>query len=951
MKRLFLATAAATALIAGVPSSAMAQFLPPCCESGGVEVAPLGFQLRTLPNGLQVYTRQDSSTADVTVQVWYRVGSKDDPEDRSGFAHLFEHIMFKSTRNLPEETFDRLTEDVGGFNNASTWDDFTNYFEVVPANHLERMLFAEAERMGSLVVNEESFDSERAVVQEELRQRILASPYGRLFGLYMPREIWREHPYRRAGIGSLENLQAATIDDVRRFHETYYRPDNAVLIVAGDFDQGQLDAWIDQYFSPIDNPSRPLPANGVQEPAPAGPREATYYAPNVPLPAVVVAWQTVAYGDADRAALTVLDGILSTGESSRMYRSLVYDTQIAAQASSAPDFAQQGGSLAAYSLMTGDHTVQEGEAAILAEIARFRDEPVTEAELNEAKTELIAGILRQRESVDDQAFALGYALMMTGQAATADQEVAAIQAVTAADIQRVARQYLTPERRIVVRYLNEDERPEGVPSEPTEAQTGAPVTLADLSGDFEVVELAPEAERVPLPAPGPERTIETPAVVERVLGNGLRVLVARTEGVPLISARLSFDAGTADDAQGQEGTAQLVAALITQGAAGRTAPEIATDIERLGAVVGASAGADFTSVYANSPSDTFSETFALMTQLVRSPDFAQEELDRQRDQALDGLRVGMSQPGPVASAVAARAVYGDAPYGDPGGGTLDSLPDVDRTAIVGFHDRNWQPEGANLVFSGDIEPEAAFTLAQQAFGDWTGDGATDAADVDAAGPPVAPRVIVVDIPGSGQAAVYAAARAVERTDPNYFPLMVGNAVMGGGYSARLNREIRIERGLSYGAGSGLSARRGDGSVTAQAQTRNDAAAEVVSLILAEVTRLSTEQATAEELAPRRATLVGGYARSLETVDGLGGAVASLANYGLPMSEMANFATRVRGVTAADIQRVAAAELDPSEFSIVVVGDSAQFIDALRAAHPNVEVIPLSDLDLDSASLR
>ena len=222
---------------------------------------------------------------------------------------------------------------------------------------------------------------------------------------------------------------------------------------------------------------------------------------------------------------------------------------------------------------------------------------------------------------------------------------------------------------------------------------------------------------------------------------------------------------------------------------------------------------------------------------------------------------------------------------------------------------------------------------------------------DPAGQPVAPRVIVVDIPGSGQAAVYAAARAVERTDPNYFPLMVGNAVMGGGYSARLNREIRIERGLSYGAGSGFSARQGDGAVTAQAQTRNDAAAEVVSLILAEVHRLAAEQATADEMAPRRATLVGGYARSLETVDGLGGAVAGLANYGLPMSEMSNFAARVRGVSAADIQRVAAAELDPSEFSIVVVGDSAQFIEALRAAHPNVEVIPVSELDLDSAALR
>ena len=947
MKRFFLATAAAAALIAGTPGLAVAQD----AAAQGVQVAPLGFHLRTLPNGLQVWTRPDSSTADVTVQVWYRVGSKDDPEDRSGFAHLFEHIMFKSTRNLPEETFDRLTEDVGGFNNASTYDDFTNYYEVVPANHLERMLFAESERMGSLVVNQDTFTSETAVVQEELRQRILASPYGRLFGLYMPREIYREHPYRRPGIGSLENLAAATIDDVRRFHETYYRPDNAVLIVAGDFDQTQLDTWVDQYFGPITNPDRPIPANDVAEPAPSAPREATYYAPNVPLPAVVIAWHTVPYGHPDRAALTVLDGILSTGESSRMYRSLVYDQQIAAQASSAPDFAQQAGTLNAYALMSGEHTVAEGEAAILAEIARFRDEPVTAAELQEAQTERVADILRGRETVDAQAFDLGYALMMTNDASVADTEVARIQAVTAADVQRVARQYLTPERRIVVRYLNESEQPEGIPAEPTQAQTAAPVTLADLATDVEVIELAAEGERIGLPQPGPERSVATPEVVEHRLANGLRVLVAQTEGLPLISARLSFQAGTSDDPTGRAGVASMTAGLLTQGAAGRSAPEIATDIERLGAVIGASAGADFTSVYANSPSDTFADTFALMTQLVRSPDFAQEELDRQRDQALDGLRVNLSQPGPIASAVAARAVYGDAAYGSPGSGTLNSLPAISRDDIVAFHADAWRPSEATLVFSGDIAPDQAFALAEQAFGAWTDSSTQAATSDDPAGIAVAPRVIVVDLPGSGQAAVYAAARAIDRADPSYYPLLVGNAVMGGGYSARLNREIRIERGLSYGAGSSFAARQDDGMVAAQAQTRNDAAAEVVSLILAEVTRLSAEQATADELAPRRATLVGGYARSLETVDGLGGAVAALANNGLPMSEMADYATQVRGVSAADIQRVAAAELNPSEFSIIVVGDSAQFIDALRAAHPNVEVIPANELNLDSAALR
>ena len=216
-------------------------------------------------------TSLDRTTPNVTVQVWYGVGSKDDPQGRSGFAHLFEHMMFKATRDLPAESFDRLTEDVGGLNNASTYDDFTNYYEVVPANHLERLIWAEGERMGSLVIDEANFKSERDVVKEELRQRVLASPYGRLFALYVPQATYPTHPYHRPGIGSIEELDAATIDDVRAFHEAYYRPDNAALIVVGNFDEAQLNAWIDKYFGAAEEPRPADPAGDRGRAAAHGP--------------------------------------------------------------------------------------------------------------------------------------------------------------------------------------------------------------------------------------------------------------------------------------------------------------------------------------------------------------------------------------------------------------------------------------------------------------------------------------------------------------------------------------------------------------------------------------------------------------------------------------------------------------------------------------------------------
>ena len=944
MKSRLRSAVAALALLSaqGVFAPAMAQTAP-----AAIAVPPLGFVKRTLPNGMDVYTARDTTTSNVTVQVWYRVGSKDDPQDRSGFAHLFEHLMFKATKDFPDETFDRLTEDVGGANKAFTSDDVTAYHETVPANHLERLIFAEASRLSSLVVDEAVFESERDVVKEEYRQGVLANPYGRM-RLFLPMLIFQQSPYRRSTIGSIENLDAATIEDVRRFHATYYRPDNAVLIVAGNFDQAELDGWIDRYVAPIANPDRPLPANDASEPEPTGPREMTVHAPNVPLPAVVRAWPTVPYGHPDRAALTVLDGVLSTGESSRMYRSLVYEQQIAAQAGSSPDFSQQAGYLMAQAIMSDGHTVDEGLTAIDAEIARFRDEPVTDAELSEAKNELVADALRSRETIQDRADALGWALINTNDASVADREIAEIQAVTAADIQRVARRYLTDPRAVTLRYLNADD---ANPVTAQQTEITAPVTLADLAPVGQVFTLLPEAERARMPATTDPVAPATPPVADFRLDNGMRVLVVEKTGLPLVSARLNFNAGVANEHPGKAGVASMTAALLTQGTATRSAPQIATEIEQLGAAIGAGSGSDFSNVYANAPANVFPQTLALMADLVRNPAFAEEELDRQRDQTLDALRISLSTPGPVAGQAAARVVYGAAPYGVPGSGTLTSLPALTRADVSGFHRTYYRPSEATLVFSGDISEADARALAQSAFGDWRDAIPPPAARIEPAGQPLPTRIVVIDQPGAGQAAVTVALRGVSRTDADYFPLTLGNTLLGGSFTSRLNQEIRIKRGLSYGTRSSLGVRREAGLFTASAQTRNDAAVEVSDLILAEIARLSTTRPTDSELSTRQAILTGAFGQSLETVDGVGALVANLALYDLPMSDLAAYVGNVEAIDGAAVQSAFAEHLPVDRASLVIVGDAARFIDALRAKHPNVEVIPISALNLDRATLQ
>ena len=610
-------------------------------------VAPIQYQTRTLANGLRVYSIRDPESANVSVQVWYDVGSRDDPRGRSGFAHLFEHLMFKSTRNLVPEQFDRLTEDVGGFNNASTNDDYTNYYEVVPANHLERLLWAEAERMSSLVIEPGFFASERDVVKEELRSRVLAQPYGRLFYLYLPQISYDVHPYARPGIGSIADLDAATIDDVRAFHATYYRPDNAVLVVAGNFDQAAFDAWVDRYFAPIARPTTAIPRVTAQEPARTQARTYTVYEANTPLPAVLISYPAPPASDADAAAMEVLDGVLSTGDSSRLHQGLVYRDRVASQASSFVDIKAGRGSLATYAILSAGQSAEAGEAALRREIARFRDTLVSAAELDEAKNELITGALRERETVEGRAEALAEAVLVNGDPRAADARLAQIAAVTPEDIQRVARRWLRDEASAAVRYLPEESR-NGAAADAI--GTAATVQTAALTApaNIRIWEPAPAAERVAPPAPGPEVAPVVPTPNTQRLANGLTVITVENHALPLVTASLITTGGSSVDGQTRAGLAALTAAVMTEGTATRSAAQIDQAAEALGASLSSSAGWDGAQLGLTVRADRLDAALTIVADVARNPALSAEELERQRAIALDAVTVSLSDPGDVA---------------------------------------------------------------------------------------------------------------------------------------------------------------------------------------------------------------------------------------------------------------------------------------------------------------
>lgn len=429
-----------------------------------LDVPPMQYHERTLANGLQVLSVEDHASPTVAVQVWYHVGAKDDPQGRSGFAHLFEHLMFKSTKHMASEQMDRLTEDVGGANNASTNPDITNYFEVVPSNYLRTLLWAEAERLSSLNVDDANFKSERAVVQEEYRQSVLANPYGKLFNSIDPHS-YAVHPYQRPTIGSIEELQAATLPDVIAFHKTFYRPDNATLIVAGDFDPKQLDAWVDEYFGWIPKPAEAIPQVTVEEPARTEDKRYTETSETAPLPAIAITWLIPPARNGDSVPLQVAAALLSQGESSRLYQSLVYTHQVAQDVGADADGRVGKGLFTAYAILASGHQPAEAEKLLLAEIDRLATQPIPVAELDKVRTQLLTSELRQRQTAQGIAFALGQATLLTGDPARVNSDLDALQAVTADDVQRVLKQYVTGANSVTIDYLPQAKADTGAAAE------------------------------------------------------------------------------------------------------------------------------------------------------------------------------------------------------------------------------------------------------------------------------------------------------------------------------------------------------------------------------------------------------------------------------------------------------------------------------------------------------
>lgn len=877
---------------------------------------------KTLANGMRVISLEEHSSPNVSVQVWYNVGGKDDPSGRAGFAHLFEHLLFKKTRNLPNEAMDRFTEDVGGENNAYTTNDLTVYHEVVPSNHLERILWAEAERMVNLDVDDANFRSERDVVKEEYRQGVLAQPYGR-FDDAFDRAAWTMHPYKFGVIGDIGNLNAASLTDVIRFHKTYYRPDNATLIVVGDFKTTDLERMVASTFGKLRAPSNTIPRVEVREPSRTSQKrfEKTYA--NLPLPVVAISFQLPAARDINMAAAMILDGILSGGESSRLYQELIYRQGVASEVTSYLDTREHGSSLVIRALAAENVTTSKLETSITDVIASLKTGPVKSDELQRIKDRILTDILRSRETTDGLAAAIGQAAVVIGDIKRVNSDRQAIQNITETDILAFCNRFLTLDTALIgIGTSGPDTKP---------APIREPVANRGQS--------KPQMQRgvAKIPVPGQPPKLVIPTATKLTLPNGIKCIIGRQRPTGITNINVVIGTGGLADKDGLAGTALLVSELLVRGTVSRDAPSIASEAESLGGSLSTSCTHDAIRIGISVPSTRAGVALELLSDLIQRSTFPEIELDKKRTELIDNLKVELGRPGTLARLAVSRSIYGKTAYGRPVGGTLKSLARIRVRDVKAFHATYFTGRNTTIVLTGDVPPSVQ--------GDLSAARWLDMADVSV--PTMTVRntyeksvVLLIDKRDGGQAAVMAAAPGVPRTDKRWPILMLANSILGGGYSARLNKEIRIERGLAYGAFSGLSERKGSGLLTLSAQTRLDAAATVAEILVAQLDRMMKQPVATAELSIRRSALTGPLSRELATAAGYADALITQTQFGLPVDQMGIGATleTIRKAESSDIQYTMQSVFGVRKPTVVVVGDARVCLTELKKHFKTVKVV-------------
>jgi zinc protease len=953
---------------AGVALLATALFLlPRTAEAQSVHAAHinpphLNYRVDTLANGLKIVSMEDHHAPVVTVEIWYHVGSKDEPAGKAGFAHLFEHLMFKGSAHVPPQGLMRAIEGMGGHYNADTFFDRTRFYETVPSNALDRILWLEADRMASLRVDQKNMTSERQVVEEEHRVDIENAPYGRFLEYAAALLYPASHPYAHIPIGIMADLDRAVLPDVQAFHSQYYRPNDATLVVVGDFTTQECLAHIRRYFGPIPAYRKPF----VRFPAPpvaqTEPKSETFYDKLAPLPLVGMAFRMPPAASSDTPVFDVISYILSTGQSSRLYRSLVRDQQLAVQAEGQTLDLKLGGFFYFDAVANVGKSPAQLQAALDKQIALLRTQPVSAGELAKAKNQALTRRVFGLLSTEDKASELGEADLFYGTPAEVNRKIAQIDAVTAADVQRVARKYFAADQENVLIMLPEAMRPKtGAGARATEvaatqAQSRPAPTEDAISSPRRRTSCAGsgDSSRPAAPPPlGPSRPLQLPRIRVKELPNGLRLVVLEDHSQPAVWIRLALRAGSVHDPAGKAGLASMVAAMLNKGASGRTEDQIAQTVDGLGATLAASTDDDYLTVSAVGLSpytDTLLDTVAGIT---LRPSFPPDSLERLRTQTLSGIQALLGDPHALADAVIGRLVFGAHPYGNLSTGTTSTVQSFTREDLQQFHRACFAPSGSTLFLVGDIAFDRAVSMARSAVSGWTGGPGSPAPAPPRppeGSPTDPPSITLVDRPGAAQTEIRIAAETTGYRDPNRIVGDVATAVLGRGqFESRLTKEIRVKRGLTYFVESYFERNALAGIFEITTFTKNSSTGEVVKLALDQARLMAREPVPAPELQARKQYRIGYFDVGVATLDGVLDRLVPAVLYGGGPADLTSYASKVQAASAAQVERLMS-HLQSHPFQIVLVGDR-KAIESQVQPLGKVTNVEADAVDLNSPTLQ
>ena len=865
-----------------------------------------------LDNGLEVILARDTTAPTVAVDIWYRVGSANDPAGKSGFAHLFEHMMFEGSPHVPGGTMDELLERVGGSSNAYIGSDYTAYYDTVPSHQLPLALWIEADRMGGLAVTQENLDNQRAIVIEELQRSYDNRPYGTAVKALITVPYSYE-PYKRPTIGNIDDVNNAQIEDVLAFHRTYYLPNNATLVVAGDIDFGRTRALIEELFGSIPRGDDP-PA--LSEFVPVDQAEAEYITiedPFINLPALLVAYEIPPLVHEDYPALDVLSRVLSVGDSSRLAKRLV-DTGKALQAD-AWIFDNRGPGMFAFILIANVGVdLAELEAASYEELQTIIDEGVPQEELDK----VIAGI--RSRSILGLETALGLAESVQsasyyyGDPQAVFTGIGRYQAVTSEDIQRVAAQYLEDSDRHVFNVVETDAEA------PPPVQPYAAEEAVEVAPDYRYV-----IEQSEAPPPFESNVFNFPTINETVLDNGLEVVVIEQPNMPIISLDIYLAGGSTAAPQNLPGVASITGDLITRGTTTRSAQDIAGSIEQVGGAVGSGGGSDSLQLGVFALIEDRELAFDLLADMTLNADFPENEVERERAERISGLEASLADPGFVAGRAFGRRLYEGHPYGN--AVTFESLEAITRDDIVAFYEARRRPDNALLIIAGAITTEEGLAYANEHFADW--EGTAEAVSYPPLPEHSGQRVLLVDRPGSTQAQFIMGNIGIQGASLDYFPARVLNHVLGGTFSSRLVQNIREEKGYTYGIGSGFSYPADTGRFVVTAAVRNDVIVPALEEVFKEIERIQMEPLTEQEINDARDGIVGEFVFGLETYQDFVEAVASYKIRGVELDRLNKWLGYIKDVTTDDVLEIANTYIHPEDFIIVVVGDAGEIQEQLE----------------------